>query len=386
MKPDLKISRAVTKLAFNQPFFGSCLMQLRLEEKAEIPTMCTDSKHIWWNAKFVEELSEEEVQFVLAHEVMHVLLKHCKPHLGKDPKLCNVAMDYVINAQLRDCGFSIVKGALLDPTFSFDNLSWEEVYNKLEGIKNNKPDPSLSESDINKLKRDIENAEEHFAPSSAKTATQIEEENNRIDEMLVRAANLGESSGNIPSELKNCVKALKEAKIPWREELEIHIKSRYPEDFTFAKPNRRHMGSGLYLPTLNSEQAGTLVIAVDTSGSVSELQLTSFVNEINYIINEVNPLKVYLMSSDTRVANVKEYDSDHYFENFDAVGGGGTSFIPVFEYISDNSIEVDQMLYFSDMYVGPHDFPKTTPDYPVTWVSTGSTNNPPFGKLIKLEI
>jgi predicted metal-dependent peptidase len=106
MKPDLKISRAVTKLAFNQPFFGSCLMQLRLEEKAEIPTMCTDSKHIWWNAKFVEELSEEEVQFVLAHEVMHVLLKHCKPHLGKDPKLCNVAMDYVINAQLRDCGFS----------------------------------------------------------------------------------------------------------------------------------------------------------------------------------------------------------------------------------------------------------------------------------------
>jgi predicted metal-dependent peptidase len=389
MDAQLKISRAVTNLAFNNPFFGSCLMQLKLEEKQEVSTMATNGTHVYWGRDFVDSISEEEVRFVLSHEVMHVILKHCQNFEGKDPQLCNVAMDYVINPQLSEAGFSMVEGALYDETGKFHNMAWEEVYRCLDDIQNDREPPvSMSEGEKNKIKEDIKKSTDHLEPSQAQSEAGKGEESDKIDDMVIRAATAQEMSGKggLPQGVKERVKAIREHQVAWTEKLELLVKAKYPEDFTFSRPNRRHIGSGLYLPTMDGHKAGPIAIAVDTSGSVSKQELELFVAEINNIINDIRPEKVYLMSADCQVAEVVEYESDHYFEDFDAVGGGGTSFVPVFNHVEKEGLQIDQLIYFSDMYVGDRDFPENHPDYPVIFCSSGSERDVPFGDLIKIKV
>jgi len=391
MDAALKVSRAVTNLAFNQPFFGSCLMQLKLIEDKTVPTMCTNGSEIRWGPEFVDGITEEEVRFVLAHEVMHVILKHCQPWKGKDPQACNVAMDYVINEQLEGAKFSVIEGALIDRNGRFTGMTWQEVYRILEQVKNDEKTEStnsMSEKEKDELKEQMENAEDHIEPGGAKTDSEEAEASEKIDDMVIRAATQQEmrGKGQLPGGLKERIKEIRTAQIHWAEQLQRLVKSRYPEDFSFSRPNRRHISSGLYLPTMTGNKAGNIVIAVDTSGSVSPEELVLFVGEINAIINEIQPTKVFLMSSDYRVADVKEYDEGHYFTDFDAVGGGGTSFVPVFEYIEKHKVEVDQLIYFSDMYVGRNDFPADHPDFPVIWCSSGKEYDVPFGDLVKIKV
>ena len=389
MEAQLKISRAVTNLAFNNPFFGSCLMQLKVEERADVPTMATNGTHVFWGKDFVESITEEEVRFVLSHEVMHVILKHCQNFKGKDPQLCNVAMDYVINPQLVHAGFSMPDGALYDQSGKFHNMAWEEVYRCLEDIKNDREPPvNLTAGEKDDIKKDIENSTDHLEQSNGDTDSDKNEESDKIDDMVIRAATAQEMSGKggLPHAVKERVKAIREHQVAWNEQLDKLVKAKYPENFTFARPNRRHLGSGLYLPTMDGHKAGPIAIGVDTSGSVSTEELQLFMSEINNIINDIRPEKVYLMAADCSVADVVEYDSDHYFEDFNAVGGGGTSFRPVFEHIEKEGIEIDQLIYFSDMYVGDYDFPDKHPDYPVIFCSSRNERKVPFGDLIKIKV
>lgn len=391
MDAALKVSRAVTNLAFNQPFFGSCLMQLRLVEDESIPTMCTDGREVRWGREFVDGLSEDDVRFVLAHEVMHVILKHCQPWKGRDQRTCNMAMDYVINEQLEQSGFRTVEGGLIDRKGRFTGMAWEEVYRILEQIKQDEENGNtdkFSDEEKDDIKQQLaDNEASHIEPSDAKTAAEQAEDSDRIDDMVIRAATQQEMSGkgDCPAGMRERIKEIRTAQIPWQEQLQKLVKCKYPEDFSYSRPNRRHIGSGLYLPTMTGEEAGDIVIAVDTSGSVSQAELKAFVGEVNCIINDIKPRKVYLMSSDTAVADVKEYDRDHYFTDFEAVGGGGTSFKPVFEYIEEHKLDVDQLIYFSDMYVWDGDFPAKHPDFPVVWCSSGNDYNVPFGELVKIK-
>jgi len=367
-------------------------MQLKLLNSKEVPTLATNGKELFWNSDFLKEQSEEHTRFGLAHEVMHVILNHCVPHPGKDHQLCNVAMDYVINAQLVNAGFSMIPGVIYDPTHKFDDMAWEEVYKILEDINKGNTDKAkgkgFDDSDISKIKSDIENATDHIQPNESLTDSEAQEMSDFIDDMIIRANNAQESSGKgeVPSAVKQRIKAIRSNQVDWTEQLHNNVKSRYPEDLSFSRPNRRHISSGMYLPSMIGTKAGPLAIAVDTSGSVSKEELTAFVAEVNSIINDIKPEKVYLMSADSHVADVQEFEEGHYFEDFNSVGGGGTSFRPVFEHIDKNNIEIDQLVYFSDMYVWDDDFPSKEPHFPVTWVSSGEERKVPFGELIKIKL
>jgi len=400
MDSTLKISRAVTNLAFSQPFFGSCLMQLKLQESLLVPTMATDAINLYWNDEFVKGMSEEDTRGVLCHEVMHVLLKHCVPWPGKDRQLCNVAMDWVINEQLYQARISLPEGALYDPTGHTSGWAWQEVYNFLKNVQEDKEDPyagtpnkeqgkSLSAKDRSKIKEQVNNAEDHVESNEGLSPVEAEERDSRIDDMLIRAASAQEAAGRgqLPGSAKSRINEIRTPQIDWREELINTVKSRYPEDYSFSRPNRKFLGSGLYLPSMCGSRAGTIVIGFDTSGSMTKEDLILAASEVNFIVNEIKPEKVILMSADYNVANVREYDSDTWFsiEDFEAIGGGGTSFRPVFKE-TEKLDHVDQVIYFSDMYVNDHCFPIEMPDYPVTFVSTtGRDYDLPFGNLIRIR-
>ena len=109
MDSQLKVSRAVTKLGYSKPFFGSCAMTLRVYENNSIPTMATDGKTIMWNREFVDKLSEDETEAIIAHEVLHVVWLHHLRQGDRNPKKCNIAMDYAINWTLKKKGLNSPK-------------------------------------------------------------------------------------------------------------------------------------------------------------------------------------------------------------------------------------------------------------------------------------
>ena len=402
MDSQLKISRAITNLAFNNPFFGSCLMQLDVRENKAIPTLATNGTSLYWSDEFIQSIeSEEEVRGGLAHEVMHVVLGHCKDLKGKDPRLANVAMDWLINRQLLDSGFKLPEGALLDPTRKTDGWAWEEVYKLLENVKEDKDDPfentpnrgngdRLSNSEKESIQSQIGSAQEHVQPQEGLSDAQKTELQNKIDDMIIKAVNAAESSGRgeVPGDVKRKVNDIRTPKLDWRELLRNIVVSNYPEDYSFRKPNRKYLHQELFMPTFDGATPGTIAIAVDTSGSVSEEELTAFIGEINSILNDLKPEKVLLMAADYNVANVQEFDGDVWFspEDFDALGGGGTSFRPVFEYLENERIVPDQLVYFSDMQVYISDFPDEEPLYPVLFVSSTRATDAPFGEVIQLEV
>ena len=135
MDATTKVARAKTQLVYNQVFFGVFALDTPFIQDDDQPTMCTNGQWIKWNSKAVLRWSDSERQFVICHEIMHIALDHCveiKEIDGEpaDLKLVNIAMDYVINAQLIEAGMIMPEGGLYDPQYR--GMGWLQVYRLLK--------------------------------------------------------------------------------------------------------------------------------------------------------------------------------------------------------------------------------------------------------------
>lgn len=404
MDAQLKISRAVTRAAFSHPFFGSCLLNLRVEESDKVPTMATDGIHVFWNRDFVDELTEDETLGVLCHEIMHVILLHCQPWKGKDPKLCNMAMDYVINTHLIRDGIRLPEGALIDYDEQFEGMAWQEVYAILADIKekakqqaeNGNPlkdqegdgtgaaDKSVGIRNQQKLNEKMaEYDEDHVKENDQFSEAELEELKDAIERMTVSASEHAKAAGKMPGGVDGIVKEIRTARVDWSARIRTNIKASHPDDYTFRRPNRKLLASsGIYFPSMDSETIDCLVWALDTSASVEHDEMIRYLAEMNAISQELKPNKTLVIYVDADVAKVEEYLAGEEITELNTRGGGGTSFVPVFEYLEYHGIEPDHLIYASDMEVWPSCFPEFAPTYPVTWLSTRADYPVPFGDLI----
>jgi hypothetical protein len=98
-----KVRAAIFFLNANYPFFGGLLARLIIRENRGIKTMCTDGVSIHYNSSFVHEHTDDEIMWVIAHEVLHCALLHFLRMPGKDAKsvrIWNYATDYALNQML----------------------------------------------------------------------------------------------------------------------------------------------------------------------------------------------------------------------------------------------------------------------------------------------
>lgn len=425
----LKVQRGVVKLGFTKPFYGSLLMSCGHKQDNDSPTMYTDGRIVGWNSDFVDTLTEDHTRAILAHEVLHIIFNHCQAWPGKDPKMCNIAMDFVINAILTDDGFSMPEMVLYDPIYA--GMSWQQVYAILadiyekkqqkdggltgdwdaagpdgvpvinDGKGNGKPMKSqdgdssgaadgagkeFDEAKQQEIGDLLENA--MFDPNLSdlmEGAGLTDEEKQDIQQKVVQAAQAQKNSGmgGLHGSLDDLISEIRTSKVDWREYLYETVQSRYPLDYTFRKPNKKFLGSyGMYLPTMEGTIVGAIGVHVDFSGSVSSEEKIEFLSEINEISLEFCPEKVYIFYTDCVVQHVEVYEDGEEITCLDGKGGGGTSFTPTFEYIEKHDIELDQLIVFSDMEVDNHCFPKDEPDYPTLFISTRKHYDVPFGECI----
>lgn len=367
-----KVSLARTGLIICEPFFGSLAMKLEVVETENVPTFATDGRKLYYNPSFCASLSKEEIKGVLAHEVMHCAMNHMGRKGERHHVKWNVACDYAINKIIKDARLSLPEGSLLDDNFT--GLSAEEIYSKL---------PKVTEQQIASA------AFGEVLPSDGKSMEgeglskeEAEVLGKEWEGAAIQAAQVAKMVGRLPADLERMVLGDLFPQVDWITKLARFVKSTARDDYSWSRPNRRGITSNLYLPSLYSNKMGEMVVGIDTSGSITSDILNQFMSEVNAILDLARPEKIYVVYCDSDVAGVEEFTYADLPITANPKGGGGTSFSPVFEWVEDNGINPECLVYLTDMCCYEHG---QQPGYPTMWVSTEKEyNDPPFGEVIVL--
>ena len=199
---------------------------------------------------------------------------------------------------------------------------------------------------------------------------------------IQNAAQIAKAQGKLPASLAEYVDDIRDAKIDWREELARFLGKGSDHRYDWKRADKKFSQRGIFAPRRVREGVGHIVIAVDTSASVSQDEYVSLMSEAKAVCQDVDAEQVTVIYCDTQIAHVDEYDDPASIEQKDLgrYGGGGTDFDPPFRYVYENEIEVDSFIYLTDLECRMPE----EPDYPVLWVSTTS-RTADFGKTIHLN-
>jgi predicted metal-dependent peptidase len=392
-----RIQKARTALLLDHPFFGTLLFRLGARPHSSIATMATDGVSLYFNPEFVEKLSIAELIGTLCHEVMHPALQHHTRRAARNPKRWNMACDYAINPMLLDAGLTLPKGVLCEARFR--GMSAEEIYNQLEAEEEQssqdssdagdqggnaegggEPTPSGDDSDTPEVPETAGGIGQVLDAATDADGGASVEEQARDWQMAVRQAeNVARLAGKMPAGAVRSLEASKAANVDWRELLRRAWSETIPSDYSWTRPNRRHIWNGLYLPGVTSEGVGEVAIAVDCSGSIHARQLGLFEAEVRSILAAQQPRLVHVLYFDAEVHRHETYQAGQPI-HLTPVGGGGTDFRPCFRWLEEKGIYPQTMVFLTDLW---GTFPDDAPSYPVIWASTDA-RPVPFGQVVPM--
>ena len=179
---------------------------------------------------------------------------------------------------------------------------------------------------------------------------EMEKIQNEIKEGIMQSAQAA-GPDHLPEEIERMIKDFANPKMDWREILQQQIQSVIRNDYTFARPSRKAWHSGIILPATDYEKTIDICVAIDTSGSIEERQLKTFLSEIQSIMDQYKDYNIKIWSFDTKVYNEQDFTaSDGNLEDYDAKGGGGTDFMANWRYMKDNDIVPKKLIVFTDGY------------------------------------
>lgn len=395
-----KIVKAKTRMILNQPFFAQIAVSLQFVNtddmgegvSKQITTMATDGTHVYWNPQFVEELSLDEVTGVIAHEVMHVVWLHMLRRGDRNHTLWNIAGDYAINPTVMDAGFILPR----DPKYKglydekYRNWTADAIYNDLlkDAVKIEMEFSADGDPDSGDDKGDGQGGKgkkvlwgaildakgKDGEPLSESQKRELEEE---IKIKVKSAAEAAKSIGKLPGGLEGLIDAVGKPKINWKDYIQNWVSGKIPDDYSWTRPNRKMMTNyGIYMPRMQMNGAGIGVLSIDTSGSVSDEELRSFVREIVGVIEICNPEKLIIVQHDAIVQKIEEWQAGDDFSGLKIKGRGGTNITPVFKKLSDLDDPIDWMIVFSDMEISDWPPAKNWPEFPVLMCGTGPDTSP----------
>jgi len=364
-----KISKAKSLLIIDHPFFGTAVSKLPIIITDNVPTAAmAPNGQMYINPDFAEPLSVSEMQFLLAHEALHYMLCHATRRKHRDPHAWNIAADKVINDTLVDAkvGTPIQGGIYEDDA---RNCAAEELYD---------------ENDIGKpvggIGSDV--GEAVGEDGQALDDSKIRELESEAKISAIQSAKAAKSVGKLPSSLERLVDELVNVSTPWHQILERFMQAKVKNDISWRRPNRRFIGRNIYLPGADyTPTMGTVVIGVDTSGSIGNDELAMFGGHINRILETCTPERVVVVFCHTQVCRVDDYTPEDFPISLETTETGGTAFEPVFDYIDDNDIDPEVVVYLTDGYGDQSEFTST---HETIWLTTHSEAFD-WGTVIKYE-
>ncbi len=379
MNLDEKISQAKAKLLVEWPYFGSVASRLELIPNDDIESFKSDGSKLEYNKDFFNEIELSEMEFVFANGAMHASLLYENRKNNRSGWLWQLATDYAINDMLVENGLNRPYQAHYSKRFS--GLYAEEIYAELK-------DDILRDE----LEYEADNLDDVQSDNNEQTQ---ERENEKIshDETLqeqlfeefaksVLEAEL--QKDELPQSIERFFDIEIAGKIDWRNELKVAIERFHKDDYTLVPPSKKFLYMGLYLPSCISETFH-LVIAVDSSGSVDDTLLRTFLSEIDFLMLSVENFQIDMLICDEKIHMHEVFykgDSlEPFFTSNKLKGGAGTDFRPVFDFVTKELSDTKLLLYFTDL---EGIFPQNEPNYSVKWLSE-KKGKIPFGELLILE-
>lgn len=217
-------------------------------------------------------------------------------------------------------------------------------------------------------------------PGAGPTQEQIESMKADLAGRLIQAERVAKRRGNMPGAFSELIHDYIQPKMDWKELLAAFAARVFQTGFTWRRTSTKLLSQGILMPAPEMDGIGALVIGIDTSGSISTNWLRQFAGEVQELVEKHKPLITYVIYCDAKVQRVDEYKPGDTFE-FAVTGRGGTRFEPVFEYVEQEGLDVEAIIYFTDMYGS---FPARHPAAPTLWISTSGTKfEVPFGEVIE---
>ncbi len=386
--------------------YASMIFGLPFVETEQTKTMATDGKYLYFNRIFIRNTPDHELLGVLMHEALHVSLGHHLRRGNTHPTLWNVGCDYVGNLIVKDAGIKLPENALLDERYR--GMTAEQVVRALsrdedEQGKGEKSDGE--ESDGEESDGEGSDGEDDDLPSGApkgfdpageiwdatdddgnpldgKERADAEEELKR-DLIVADAVERASGTGTVTID-GGVLDQAKSASVDWVEALADFLDQAFGSEPTLAKPAPRHLWTGNYFPSYQGVGGGDLVIAIDTSASVSQDEAQQFADEIDAIRENIKPDRTIVIYCDTTIQ--RNAETGEQFDEFDSfedivvrrINGGGTRFDPPFSLVEQEGFEPSAFIYFTDGWCRVGSGTAAKANYPVLWATTGV--NPTFAE------
>ncbi len=409
---ETKLTAARTKLILDKPFLGALVLRLPMKAAKSdwCPTTATDAKGFFFNPEYIEQLSMEQTQFMLAHEALHCALSHFARRQHRVKHRWDLACDFAINPLLVEDGLTPPPNAVIIDAYK--GMTAEEIYPLIDeseqqetldthaydreqdsgdsGMREDRMSQSDSEGSQGQAEQESGGSQSGGARqqpgghgSDAPPPLQADEQetlNIQWQQRMAGAAQQAMQAGKLGGSLARMVDHLLQPQLPWRMLLARYLSAQSREDYSYMRPSRRE--GEFIMPSLRSHQLD-LVVAVDTSGSIKQPEINEFLAEIDALKGQIRA-RVTLLPCDAELAEHAPWVFEPW-ENFSCPenikGGGGTSFLPVFDWVARQDINPQILVYFTD---ADGEFPKSPPNYPVIWLVKGK-HKVPWGQRVQLN-
>ena len=375
-------------LLLRHSFFGNLATRLKLVNADEwCGTAATDGQTFYYNSRFIMMLKPKEVEFLVAHEVLHVVYDHMGRRNHRDPQIWNIADDYCVNADLKrhKVGQFITTVPCLYEQ-KYDGKPAEEVYDDLmKNAKKINMDDLIDQMLDEHMDGDGDDGDgDDDRPGKGRPKLSQEEKDRIRQEMKQAIINAAQSAeaGTLPLGVERLVRSVTDPVMPWRELIQTNLTSAIRTDYSWMRPSRRGWHMDAVMPGMTPGEEIDVVVSIDMSGSISEKQAQAFLGEIGGMMDSFDGYKVHVFCFDTDTYNPQDFTSENMdsIDTYEPKGGGGTDFDVIFEYLKEVGNVPKRLIVFTDGYPcgswGDPDYCDTT------WIIHGDPNpNPPFGQF-----
>lgn len=422
-----RIIRMKIRMLNEHPFFGLLVQHLIFAVDDEIETACTDGERIYYSPSFCSKIDDDGLYYVTLHEVMHVVLGHCFRGVDAEHTLFNIACDIVVNSTIMgEYGFSEIDlgedvGKLMHIAPNGEegrHFTAEEVYEMLlkraEKLKQRiKPDDGTYSNGQNGISQDGKITSQEQKRKARENRT---DGPNRFDDNLDGFKDDHSKWGTFEKgsqesaiwrqRIKDAVEVMNKENFGWGKSSVLGsrvVKDLTPTldwrvilnnfiqdeviDYSFYIPDRRFQDSPFVLPSFSETDSAVknVWVAVDASGSVSTRELSQAVSELKNAIYQFSSFEGYLSYFDSYVTRPIPFSSVEEINQIPSLGGGGTSFVEIFDYRRKNlkEMEISLIVIITDGYA-PWPKEEFTDGIPVLWIINNNKVTPPWGVVARM--
>ena len=370
-----RLQGAVLRIRGEHPFFGTLALFAEFKVTGDVETAATNGKALWFNPSFVEKQSTPQLCGLVVHELLHAALQHVPRKKERNGTLWNIAADIVVNGMIRsDTHYELPDGGVEDENLA--HLSVEEIYEQLNSGKVKIPTIQLLD-----LIAVGANGEVHEGALEEARIVELQRHwRAALQQAGAVARRMNKGFGKQGFGDRREIASATNEVLSWRE---ILWQFMVATPFDFGGFDRRFIHRKLYLEDMVGESLD-VVIAIDTSGSIGVAELAAFWGEIQGILDAYPQIRGTLFFADAELYGPYEFSKDAPIP--DALGGGGTSFCPLFKWVAEQERNgsTPVCIYFTDGY---GTFPQAAPESPVLWIaSPGGLESTgfPFGSVARM--